>query len=307
MNVSELIARTRLILDADGSVGSGPWSDEQVLAHLNGGRDWLDAKQLWQNPLAFLQVALLATLGATKTLIGTKMWKVSLPQYVATPILLERNGEPIYVATGLHDYFSASGYFTENWISDTGVQWMPGNANDLIFRGQEPDLNTFRLSYAHRPADLIRFVATDGDVETISVAARPPEEGEDALGTPVWRDSHYVGAWLEVTSANSAAPQHEVRRVSAYARLNAYPDAQFTLESEFTEPVDEGDIVESIPQMDPLYHELICYYAAVRALERSGEDVAKSSILTTRQELHAEWERTTALRQFQSAGKVGRR
>ena len=307
MNVSQLITRTRDLLDAGASVGSGPASDADILRAVNDALQWLYGHQIRMDPMALLQVSTLVGLGITEsTEIATGLRKITLPEYVARIIRIEDSSYRSLDFTGELDDHGGRGRNVDPGDGYSGMdipfQAICGNGNDILFRGTTSVSTSLSIWYAHRPPRIAKFTATGGSTSTVELQVNQ----EGALGELIWRPSYYVGGYVEVTSANNAAPQGDIRRINAYERNSSWPDATMTVDDEFTGTIEEGDTIEMIPQIDPLFHELPCYLAASRMVDRLGNPVQKELLRAHASDLFEQWRSLSAIRQSSQPGRAYR-
>lgn len=310
MNTSQIIRRTRDILNAGASVGSGPWSDDDLLRFADLATGWLISEEMRRSPLAFARVATMSDLGVEAEEVYSGISRMVLPDFVARVIRLEfENFTSVPFIGSLDDF----GTTTRGQARECPpFQALMGQNNVVWFRGlSATSALDLRLWYAHRPAPLARFLATEGTTTTIvadvSAVGETTGRVEDdaALGRLDWIADRYVDAIFEVTSANGALPIGEIRRATT-CTLGTYPDITFGFDEAFSDAIEEGDTIDMIPQVDPLHHELICYDAAIRALELLGTTGRMEAIVKTRRELANVWTYQTSTRQDATAPKVRR-
>lgn len=307
MNTAQLIERTRDLLDMGESVGSGPTSDAEVLRTLNNALDWIYGHQIRMQPLSLVQVSTLSGLGITSTTtIGESLLRVTLPEYVARIIQIEDSSfNALDFTSNLADFggrnrsISAS---ADRQLMDLPFQGIVGNGNDLIFRGSQTVSLSHRIWYVHRPPALARFTATGGSTTTITLEVNE----ETAVGRLVWRPSYYVGGYVEVTESDEAIPFGDIRRISASARGASYPDMTLTVDAAFSATISAGDTIDMIPQLDPLFHELPCYYAASRIADKLGDPVTKGLLREHAQQLFEQWQALLGDRQSASPSRAFR-
>ncbi len=297
MNTSQLIVRVRDLVDAGESVGSGPFTDEEILRALNNALDWIYAHQIRMQPLSLVQVSTLRALGITEaTTISTGLLKVTLPEYVSRIIRIEDTSyNELDFTDDLSDFGGRNRSVMNNSdysFTDLPFQGIVGNGNDLIFRGTQSLSYDLRIWYVHRPPRLARFTATGGSTTTITADA------DDSLaGDLIWRGSYYVGGYVEVTAADEAAPIGDIRRISASARAASYPGFTLTVDSAFTAAVGEGDTIDMIPQIDSMFHELPCYLAASRLADRLESATLKAQLREFSSLLFEQWASLSSVRQ----------
>jgi hypothetical protein len=312
MNTFELIRTTRRLMDCGRSEGSGPASDADILANLNDSLRWLHARQISIAPMAYARVETLDALGVTATQLADKIVSLTLPDHVVRVIYLEtENYEKVQAVHNPKDYRGGVVRSLDNSIS-VAQNWMVGADNDIILRGPSAtSWGAWRLWYVRRPPDLSRFKASGGSVSAITVdtSEEGAEDGgvewDQPLGTLQWRAGYYVGSRVQVAYANDALPQGEIRRVTGYT-LGTFPDASLTVSVNFSDEIQDGDTIEMIPQLDEMYHELICYQAAARMADRLGNSQVKQQIVTTAAELYKEWQNVASQRQAQDPPIIAR-
>lgn len=309
MNTSQIIRRVRELVDATESVGSGPWSDDELLRYANLATGWMISDEMKRSPLAYARVSTLASLGVTTEQVYTGIAKFILPDFVARVIRMEFSDFSAVPFIGSLEDF---GVATRGPRDAAPFQALIGQENVVWLRGINNVANVdLRIWYAHRPAPLARFQATGGSTTTI--VADTSVEGEttarvadaDPLGRMEWVANRYIDALFEVTAAAEALPVGEVRRATASAR-SAYPSITLTFGTAFSAAVEDGDTIDMIPQLDPLYHELICYDAAIRALERVSDVGSLEVLMKTRGELARGWQYQSTTRQDASSPRVRR-
>ncbi len=313
MNSGSLVERIREKIDASAEVGSGPWTNRDILGNVNAGLRFLAAHRIGVHPFAYLRVGLLSDLGAVVTSSGAGIFHVSLPDYVVRVLRLERpdTSQKLQVEARLVDTTRSRdrrpGYDEDLLTLD---QWVPGFQNGLVYRGASaPTLSDVRVWYVHRPPDLVRFTAASGSTTTVINVTDIREGGEDGaesnepLGYLSALASHYVGVELEVILADGAAPQGQVRRVSAYS-VGTYPAASFTVDTAFSAAVPDGAIIDMRPMMDPLWEELIVYSGAARCLDRVGNWENRDALRVMASELFQSWAKQVANPQGQEQGRI---
>lgn len=310
MNTSQIIRRTRELLNADASVGSGPWSDDELLNYANLATGWLISDEMRRAPLAFARVATMSDLEVEAEEVYNGIARMVLPDFVARIIRLEFEDFSAVPFIGTLEDFGST---TRNHNRDGApFQALVGQGNVVWFRGlSNPTALDLRLWYAHRPAQLSRFVASEGTTTTIvaDVSASGATTGrvanDAALGRLDWVADRYIDALFEVTYANGALPIGEIRRATS-CTLGTHPDMTIGFSEAFSDAIEEGDTIDMIPQVDPLHHELICYDAAIRALEKLGTSARMEALLKTRGELMRVWQYQSTSRQDASSPKIRR-
>ncbi len=310
MNTSQIIRRTRELLDANAGVGTGPWSDDELLNYANLATGWLISDEMRRSPLAFARVATMSDLDIQAEEVYSGIARLVLPDFVARIIRFEFEDFSAVPMIGTLEDFGST---TRNIARDgAAFQALIGQGNVVWFRGlSNPTAIDLRIWYAHRPAPLARFLATEGTTTTIvaDVSASGETTGrvadDAALGRLDWIADRYIDAIFEVTSANDDLPIGEIRRATS-CTLGSYPDITIGFSDAFTGTIDEGDTIDMIPQIDPLHHELICYDAAIRALEKLGTSGRMDALLKTRGELMRVWQYQTTTRQDATPPRVRR-
>lgn len=304
-NSSQLIRRTREILDAGESNSTGPWSDSVLLRYINDALREIHAQQITKSPERYLGAAALSAIGTSPVLVGNGKYLVDLPEYVATPIALESGTDRfVSFSSSLRDARSGVSSANNQGYRQGEITVQMVRNGSLMFRGtSSPDLSAFVLYYIHRPADLARFKVetassstTTFQVRTTEVTSTGSVAYNEPLGSGSWINSYYVGAKVEVSYAKGGSPEKEVRRVTNYA-TGTYPYATFTVGTAFSAAVPAGAVVDMIPELDPLFHEIPCYQAASRALESVGHFDHMMAVDRRAEKLREQWTNSFAMQQ----------
>ncbi len=285
MNALDLIAYTRSILDASqGQSGSGPWSDSDLLSYLSAAQRQLWAVQVDTNPWPYLLTATLADLGLTFTTVTPGLIRAKMPRYVfrieMLMALITDGLEPVPVV-GLQ---SLQNTVSDRYASNETPSWFVGHGGDLYFTASAVDTSCYLAFYSMRPPDLVVFTASADGTTTTTLATKAESETLGALRS----DSQaYSGTTMEVVSADESLPEGELLRVSASA-VTSYPTIRLTHDA-LSAAVEEGDTIAMVPLIDESFHELLCYMAALRALDQEGNLRDKDTLAQTTKDLYQRW------------------
>ena len=297
MNVSQLVQYVKDLV-AQPSSSNPYWSDAQILRFLNASLRHLTQKKIEMDPDGLMEPKTFAELDMNTSEALGQLRAYRLPDYV----LEVRKVERLYV-----DYSDVVAPSDVNEYQNVGLpSYLSGlDASGRWFWGGDRRLTTsspaspseLRLWFVHRPADMVRFEATGGT--TTTVTASVSALGAQGLGDLVARPEHYVGSYLECESAGGADPEGERRRITAFAR-SAYPSVTFTLDAALSAAPGAGDVFGVTPTLDPMYHELLCYEAALRCLDNEGNVTHKQSLQQTAAHLYAQFIASADYRQSQA-------
>lgn len=284
MNALQLIARTRVLIDADSSVGSGPFDDGQILGFVDNSLKSLWAHQVDVCPNFYLETATTTELGMTFTAVAVDQYRARLPRHVYQIVRVDAEGSSSYNGRLPHLGFQASAQqYMPNARSSMPCGWFVGMNNTLYVQGGGSANAAYRIWFVRRQPELLVLTASEGSTTSFVAAI-----GDEVAGSLRSNADWYVGSRFEITSASGALPEGEEVIVTDYAPSSAYPDMTFTIE-EISAAIDEGDTLAMVPIIDEASHELVCYLSALRAMDRTGNDRVKAMLGGTAKDLWEKW------------------
>lgn len=297
MNTAELVQYTRDLLNASEDLD--PWTEAELLRYLNQSLKYLYARKIESDPASLAEYGTFSGLGMSFTAIDGGLWEGRVPDFVVAKLKVEKVNGGYATEVGVQDiqnYHVESAYGSPTIA--TNACWIEGG-NRRILLNEEPDTTAWRLWYVRRPPDLVRLYAYGGTTTTITANVTAAH----ALGTQSKIEGYYVGAFVEITSAGSAPPEGERSRITGYTK-GTYPTFTFTLDTTLSAATTSNDVVDMIPAIDELHHELLCYMAASRALDKEGNSAQKAAISDTAKDLYAQFLTSGETRQLQTVRRM---
>lgn len=285
MNIRELIDTTRLLIGADESVGSGAFGDEDLVKFVDHSLNLLWAHQVDVCPNFYLETATTTELGMTFTQVATGQYRARLPRYIYQVVRIDAESTTDYNGRLPHLGFQASGETRPFRASVTApCGWFVAANNTVYFQGVDRAPGTYRVWYVRRQPGMVMLTAVSGSTTAFTATIGTSETLGNLKANADW----YIGSRFEITSAGNAIPQGEEAFVTDYSVGASYPTATFTVET-LSAAIGVGDTLAMIPMLDEASHELVCYLAAIRAMDRLGNDRWKAILSTTASDLWEKW------------------
>ena len=317
MNLTQLLEYIRFLVEEKSA---NVWTDDELVSYLNRSHLEMfhEASQSdsgWGLDSATLDDAVLFSVASADggiTKVTTPANVPSMYKIVRVERLDEASdpGSSI-VPIGINQYpqfRDPFGYATE------GMTWFLGGDRAIYINAKYADLtlSEWRIWYIRRWAPLVRFTVGAGVSATqFTVNMGPSHADTNRLGDMPFAQDALKGAMLNVKTDAVKASSWNVGQTitcSAWASSNLAADVPTFALTHTPDPAGDSitanDVLESIPVFDEVHHEGLCYRAAMRALDKEGNQSQKALVGQTYAMLRSDWINSLENRQKQSGRSV---
>lgn len=267
--LSDYLTRIMRLLEAD-KVRSR-WTDSELIDYLSDAALEHRNDRMRIDPDYYVESALMSAIGVLSE-SADELQEFEFSDYVEHIRRIEKVGALTsleeFTQRALRERRPASWEFFEGFIGCG--DWSFAGPRRIVF-DRSISTSEARAWFIRTMPRCARVTLTAGTTTSATFSlVTAPIYGSNSLLTDA-----YVGARIAFASAGNAEPQGRVRKVRSVSL--AYPNLTLSFDA-LPAAADPGDLIDFLPLIEDRDYELVCHYAARRALTKGGAVTQKAAV-----------------------------